>query len=69
MLTKYARKEPTTDPITLKYCPETKKQDVVFYSDLDAKTRYMIWRWDANPPTKRNKYVTLNCSKWRLVWI
>lgn len=44
------------------------KGDVAFYED-EAMTKFVgVWRACYKPPTRRNKYVTLNCTRRRLVW-
>ena len=69
-LTLYARKEPSTDEILLKYTPNAKKFDVVIYSDNRAQNKVCVYRWDlSNKPTRRNKYVMYNCFRYKLEWI
>lgn len=69
-LTIYARKEPSTDEILLKYSPYQKEYDVVLYADKEAKTKRGAFRWDlSNKPTRRNKFVNFNCFRYRLEWI
>lgn len=70
MLTVYARKEPTTDEVTLKYAPEQKRFDVQVYKDKAGKMPFARFMWHYKSiPTKRNKYVTINCFKWAIEWI
>ncbi len=68
--TVYARKERTTDSTTLTHFPNSKKEDVQIYRDRQAKIPFARFTWGMkNTPTKRNKYVTLNCFKYNLEWI
>jgi hypothetical protein len=63
LLTLYARREPAADGTP-------GKQDVTIYSDpagTELKARFRWWLETC--PTKRNRYVTLNCYRWRLKWI
>jgi hypothetical protein len=69
MLTLYARQEPTTDSILLKYYPNTKKKDTVFYRDKECKDTYGRWSWNVSGRPTRRKTVTLNCYKWRIKWV
>lgn len=69
-ITIYARKEPTTDGILLKYAPQAKEFDVVLYSDNQGKHKKGTYRWDmSSKPTRRNKYVMFNCFRYKLEWI
>lgn len=69
-ITLYARKEPSTDEILLKYAPNAKRFDVVIYSDNFAQNKKCVYRWDlSSKPTRRNKYVTINCYKCKLEWL
>lgn len=66
----YARKEPTTDDVLLKYAPGAKKFDVVLYADREGKLKKGTYRWDlSSKPTRRNKFVNFNCFRYRLEWI
>ena len=70
LLTLYARREPTTDSVLLKYAPEAKRFDVVFYMDRNAimpKARFMWFSAENLRPTR--KTVMLNCYLWRIVWL
>lgn len=64
LLTLYARREP---------CARSERMltpDIVIYRD-EAMTN-VFCRFDAmrsDAPDKRNRYVTLNCYKWRLQWL
>jgi len=64
LLPVYLRKELTKDPYA------QGKFDVAAYADPECtklKARYP-WHHE-DKPTRRNKYVTLNCYKWRVVWV
>jgi len=68
--TLYARKEPSTDEILLKYAPHAKKFDVSIYSNNQGRGKICTFRWDlSNKPTRRNRYVTINCYKYKLEWL
>lgn len=67
LITVYARKEPTTDSLV---DPSEQRMDVQIYKDKEATRKFARFPWYySSKPTKRNKYVTLNCYKWRLQWI
>lgn len=69
-LTLYARKEPTTDDVLKSFAPNAKKFDVAIYSDKQAQNKKCVFRWDlSNKPTRRNKYVVINCFRYKLEWI
>lgn len=42
--------------------------DVQIYRDNGLPFGRFPWHYKRKP-TKRNKYVTLNCYKWRIVWV
>lgn len=45
-------------------------KDVQVYRDRAAKKPFARFAWySSTKPTRRNKYVTLNCYKWELVWL
>lgn len=63
-LTKYARKEPTTDSYA------ANKMDTVFYSDPAGKKFYARMPWyQSGHPTKSSKTVVLNTFRWSLKWL
>lgn len=41
---------------------------VVYYRDPAATVRACINPWPSRP-TRRNRYVTMNCWSWRAVWL
>ena len=62
MMTLYARKECTT-------CPQ--KRDVVIYRDCDATllAGRFPWHYTASKPTRRNRWINHNCTRYRLEWL
>ena len=43
---------------------------VVAYSDKDATTMKGLWGIQIEKkPDRRNKYIVLNCFKWRVIWL
>lgn len=74
LLPVYARREPTTDRETAELngiCPGTftGKRDVQIYRDAECTERFARYPWHWKRPDRRNRYVTLNCFRWRLVWL
>lgn len=68
LLTLYARREPTTDSASVA-TGLGHKADVVLYADKDCTQAKVRWPWYfSNCPTRRNKYVTFNCWRWKLEW-
>lgn len=68
MITLYARKEPSK--VMSQYDDSNTLNDVQIYSDekaLQPKARF-TW-WSINKPDRRNKYITLNCYRWRIIWL
>jgi len=67
----YARKEPARD-LGAQTLPASKAQrDVQMYHDADATRpagRYP-WFYNLSKPTRRNRYIVLNCARYRLAWI
>lgn len=66
-LVRFARLEPTTDHLTL---PSENRKDVVIYSD-QAGTEFVgrfPW-WHKALPDRRYRYITLNCYRYRLLWL
>lgn len=62
-------RKPTTDRETLALWPETKKQDVVAYRDVERTQVAARWPWflkDRPKPSRRT--VRLNCYRWEAVW-
>ena len=70
LITLYARREPTTDSVLLKYAPQVRKLDVVIYNDENGTTpkARFSW-WHSGKPHKGSKVITLNCWRWALKWL
>lgn len=69
LLTVYARKEPTTDPLTMHMGPR-QKQDTVFYKDQECTRLIARKPWyQTGHPRKNTRSVVLNCYNWNLVWV
>jgi len=60
LISVYARKEPADDGAKGKY-------DVQVYRLNGEPFGRFPWFYKTKP-TRRNKYVTLNCYKWGLLW-
>jgi hypothetical protein len=72
--TVYARHEATTDPVAIKYLDRktlSTCKDVAIYHDRACHRFYATFPffYFKSKPTRRNRYVTLNCFRYRLVWI
>ena len=69
MLTVFARREPTVDPVAKAHgCGH--KQDTVFYRDAECKDVMARKPWhQSGHPRKNSRQVTLNCYRWQLNWI
>lgn len=71
MLFLYARKEKTTDDVFLKHGGKTKdKTDAVLYTDkalTECKAR-IPW-YHKKCPDRRYKYATINCYKYKIIWV
>lgn len=65
----YARREPTTDAIAIKYGGSKKMYDVQVYRDRAMKKPYARFVYGNKKPDRRNKTVTLNCFIWNLIWL
>lgn len=73
MLTLYARQEPTKDQTARDHLSEAELQscfDVVLYRNPEATDLHTRFGWHvASKPDRRNKYVTINCYRWKLEWL
>ena len=72
--TVYARYEQTTDSVAIRYLDAKTLatcKDVVVYHDQQCRSFFATfpWHYFKSKPTKRNRYVTLNCFRYRLVWL
>lgn len=69
LITLFARKEPTVDPVSIAH-GLAHKQDTVLYQDRECTRRYAIWNWAySNCPRRKQRTVMLNCYRWKLEWI
>lgn len=69
LLSVYARKEPTQDPIDQKLGFK-EKMDTVFYRDAACKVFFARKPWhQSGHPRKNTRRVTLNCWPWALHWV
>ena len=76
MPTVYARLEPTSDSATaamIRSNPDwanpQQQRDAVIYHDKKCRRFFCRIPWHySTRPTRRHKYITLNCFRWRLVW-
>lgn len=68
MVTLYARKESTKDPVALQFGMKEKK-DTVIYRDKGCTDIVARWPWHfSSCPRYGQKRVTLNCANWNLSW-
>lgn len=68
LLSLYLRREPARDPI-VQARGLNLHQDVVAYKDADGKVPVGRWPWHYRRPDRRNKWVTLNCYRWKAIWL
>lgn len=73
MLPLYLRREPTTDSLLLAYAPWLPRgalRDVVAYRDPGCSRPAARWSWFyRSRPTRAWRRVTLNCCRWRAIWL
>lgn len=56
-------------PLTV-YAQKLPSGDVSIYRDKERTNGFCtIQKWRASCPTRRNKWITLNCYRWRLEWL
>ena len=72
--TLYARREPTTDSVSIQYVPPrqlARLRDVVLYRDAQATDRAarIPWHYTSSIPRRSAKTIMLNCFRYRLQWI
>jgi len=68
-LTLYLRREPTTDPVFLRY-GKGRKWDVCYYGDAAATKFKARCNWYYRSKPKRNHKTTmLDCYRWDVVWL
>ena len=47
-----------------------KYRDVQIFKDKELNIPFVKFTWyDFDKPSKRNKYITLNCFKYKLEWV
>lgn len=52
------------------YGRKTRLKTVIIYRDKECKNIFVIFNnLQINKPDYRNKYVTLNCYRWKLEWL
>jgi len=70
MISLYARKEPTTCTLTFALAHKKRKRDVMIYTDRSATQLKARIAWhEFRKPTRRNRYITYNCYRYRLEWL
>ena len=72
--TVYARHEPTNDSVSIQYLDAKTLatcKDVIIYHDRHCRRFYanFPWFYKSSKPTHRNRYVTINCFRYKLVWV
>jgi len=72
--TVYARHEPTTDSVAIQYLDARTLatcKDVVVYHDRHCRSFFATfpWHYYKSKPTRQNRYVILNCFRYRLIWV
>jgi hypothetical protein len=56
-------------PLTI-YAEKTPLGGVNIFRDKEKTSFFCSWgSWKKNKPTRRNKWLTLDCYKWRLEWL
>lgn len=68
LISVYARKERTTDPLLAG--PENNdRMDIVIYRDKECTKVFVRYPWYFSDKPRRNtRKITLNCWYWNLVW-
>lgn len=69
LLPLYLRREPTADRLLTERNATAGAVDVVAYRDLECRNRAARWPYYVSRPDRRNRYVVLNCWRWRAVWL
>ena len=70
--TVYARHEPTNDRIAIQYLDADTLatcKDVIIYHDRNCRRFYANFPFFYKRPTRRNRYVTINCFRYKLIWV
>lgn len=69
LLTLFARKERTTDAVSVKH-GLGHRLDTVLYEDSECTRRKARFGWfQQSCPRRGQTRVTLNCWRWALVWV
>lgn len=70
MLTLYLRREPGRPFPGEGFPPPPRAFSVQAYADEAATVRKGRWAWwQSGRPDRRNRYVMLNCYRWRVQWL
>lgn len=76
LITLYARLEPTTDTVALRYCTlaqlqQSKFKDVVLYEDRACTRIYCRYSWQYSDKPKRNKTkeIYIDYCRYKIKWI
>ena len=70
--TVYARQEPTNDSVAIQYLDAKTLatcKDVIIYHDQDCRRFYANFPFFYKRPNRRNRYVTINCFRYKLIWV
>lgn len=66
----YLKNVPTNDELRLQFAEIADKQDVAVYKKPNHSEEWVRYPWHfKSKPTKRNKYLTLNCFKYLVKWV
>lgn len=69
LITLYARKEPTTDPVSLAHGLGHRK-DTILYEDSACTRPKARFAWFlSQSPRRGQRRVTVNCWAWNLQWV
>ena len=65
----YVSREPTTDDVVKRYCPNARKFDVVGRMTPDGPVR-VRWYWHQSlRPRRSQRTLMFNCWRWEAVWL
>lgn len=68
MITLYAKKQPTTDSVSIEHGLKH-KNDTVVYRNPECTEQVARWPWHYSKcPRRGQKKVTLNCFQYLLAW-
>lgn len=52
------------------YAQKLSNGDVEIYRDAEKTQSFCTFhQWQKSKPDRRNKWITLNCYRWKLAWI